>query len=156
MTSAPHSSCSFPSPPSFHADLPALSQPVKCWVYGGRVWGKPLLQLRLALVLFKTDWKFAPLELRGFGFFCFPFVNQHRISLRGLEEFLEYKSSWDPNPPRSIVSLFPQIHWPRLALAQALGCLPLLPASRNLGSEAKLSPPIPEATWGVVPVIETP
>lgn len=89
-------------------------------------------------------------------FFCFPFVNQHRISLRGPEEFLEYKSSWDPNPPRSIVSLFPQIHWPRLALAQALGCLPLLPASRNLGSEAKLSPPIPEATWGVVPVIETP
>ena len=89
-------------------------------------------------------------------FFCFPFVNQHRISLCGPEGFLEYKSSWDPNPPRSTVSLFPQIHWPRLALARALGCLPLLPASRNLGSEAKLSPPIPEATWGVVPVIETP
>ena len=50
-----------------------LSLFVKCWVYGGRVWGKPLLQLRLALVLFKTDWKFAPLELRVFFFFLLPF-----------------------------------------------------------------------------------
>lgn len=76
VTSAPIPAARFaPHLPFTLTSQHFLSLFVKCWVYGGRVWGKPLLQLRLALVLFKTDWKLAPLELRGFVFcFLLPFL----------------------------------------------------------------------------------
>lgn len=102
MTSAPIPAAHFaPHLPFTLTSQHFLSLFVKCWVYGGRVWGKPLLQLRLALVLFKTDWKLAPLELRGFVFCFFAsfFVNQHRISLCGPEEF------WYTNLPGILVLL---------------------------------------------------